>query len=75
MDDHVTALEPEDVVTAVAPATPALDPNRWKALGVIAIAQLMVVLDASIVNLALPSAKHALHISDATSSGWSRRTR
>jgi len=41
------------------------DPRRWHALGVIAIAQLMVVLDASIVNLALPSAKHALHISDA----------
>jgi EmrB/QacA subfamily drug resistance transporter len=65
MDDHVIALDPEDVVTTVAQATPALDPNRWKALGVIAIAQLMVVLDASIVNLALPSAKHALHISDA----------
>ena len=42
-----------------------LDPKRWKALGVIAIAQLMVVLDASIVNLALPSAKRALHISNA----------
>ena len=32
-----------------------LDPNRWRALMVIAIAQLMVVLDASIVNIALPS--------------------
>jgi len=41
------------------------DPTRWRALGVIAIAQLMVVLDASIVNLALPSAKAALGISDA----------
>lgn len=41
------------------------DPRRWHALGVIALAQLMVVLDVSIVNLALPSAKHALHISDA----------
>jgi len=41
------------------------DPRRWHALGVIAIAQLMVVLDSSIVNLALPSAKRALHISDA----------
>jgi EmrB/QacA subfamily drug resistance transporter len=39
------------------------DPKRWFALGVIAIAQLMVVLDASIVNIALPSAQHALHIS------------
>jgi EmrB/QacA subfamily drug resistance transporter len=41
------------------------DPTRWRALGVIAIAQLMVVLDGSIVNLALPSAKAALGITDA----------
>jgi EmrB/QacA subfamily drug resistance transporter len=34
-------------------------------LTVIAIAQLMVVLDASIVNIALPSAQKALNISDA----------
>jgi len=32
------------------------DPRRWFALVVIAIAQLMVVLDASIVNIALPHA-------------------
>uniref|UniRef100_A0AAU2V7L9 MFS transporter n=1 Tax=Streptomyces sp. NBC_00003 TaxID=2903608 RepID=A0AAU2V7L9_9ACTN len=41
------------------------DPSRWKALAFIALAQLMVVLDATIVNIALPSAQHALHISDA----------
>ena len=41
------------------------DPRRWLALGVIAVAQLMVVLDASIVNIALPSAQKSLHISDA----------
>src|SRR5262249_56605798 len=35
------------------------------ALAVIALAQLMVVLDATVVNIALPSAQHALHISDA----------
>jgi len=46
-------------------AAPVPDPTRWRALGVIAIAQLMVVLDASIVNLALPSAKASLGISDA----------
>src|ERR1700712_5564060 len=40
-------------------------PRRWLALVVIAVAQLMVVLDASIVNIALPSAQHSLHISDA----------
>ena len=41
------------------------DPKRWLALAVIAVAQLMVVLDASIVNIALPSAQQALHISTA----------
>jgi EmrB/QacA subfamily drug resistance transporter len=46
-------------------APPAPDPLRWKALLVIAIAQLMIILDASIVNLALPSAKADLGISDA----------
>ena len=40
-------------------------PRRWVALGVIAIAQLMVVLDATIVNIALPRAKEALSISTA----------
>jgi EmrB/QacA subfamily drug resistance transporter len=44
---------------------PAPDPKRWLALCVIAVAQLMVVLDATIVNIALPSAQRALHISDA----------
>ena len=43
----------------------AADPRRWLALVVIAVAQLMVVLDASIVNIALPSAQQSLHISDA----------
>jgi EmrB/QacA subfamily drug resistance transporter len=42
-----------------------LDPNRWRTLGVIAIAQLMVVLDSSIVNIAIPSAKADLGITDA----------
>ncbi|MGA4849459.1 MFS transporter [Streptomyces sp. G5(2025)] len=40
------------------------DPRRWKALVFIAIAQLMVVLDATIVNIALPSAQEDLGISD-----------
>jgi EmrB/QacA subfamily drug resistance transporter len=35
--------------------SPALDPNRWKALALLSVAYLMVVLDLSIVNVALPS--------------------
>jgi len=44
---------------------PSLDPKRWIALAVIAISQLMVILDATIVNIALPQAQEALGISDA----------
>ncbi|MER6355026.1 MFS transporter [Streptomyces sp. NPDC001634] len=41
------------------------DPRRWWGLVIIALAQLMVVLDATIVNIALPSAQRDLGISDA----------
>ena len=40
-------------------------PRRWFALVIIAVAQLMVVLDATVVNVALPHAKADLGISDA----------
>ncbi|MFF4711368.1 MFS transporter [Streptomyces eurythermus] len=45
-------------------AAPSGDANRWKALVFIALAQLMVVLDATIVNIALPAAQEDLGISD-----------
>jgi len=41
-----------------------LDPNRWRSLFTIALSQLMVVLDSSIVNIAIPSAKKDLGITD-----------
>ena len=44
---------------------PAPDLRRWRILGVVVVAQLMIVLDASIVTIALPSAQRALHISTA----------
>jgi len=40
-------------------------PDRWRTLFVVATAQLMIVLDSSIVNIAIPSAKHELGITDA----------
>jgi EmrB/QacA subfamily drug resistance transporter len=45
--------------------TQELDPTRWRTLFVVAIAQLMIVLDSSIMNIAIPSAKIELGISDA----------
>ncbi|MDH6143373.1 EmrB/QacA subfamily drug resistance transporter [Kitasatospora sp. GP30] len=46
-----------------AMSDPVPDPRRWRALAVIAIAQLMIVLDITIVNIALPSAQKDLGIS------------
>lgn len=39
--------------------------SRWIALGFIAVAQLMIALDATIVSIALPSAQRSLGASDA----------
>src|SRR5690242_9188760 len=39
--------------------------RRWLILGVIGLAQLMVVLDLTVMNIALPSAQRALHFTTA----------
>ena len=54
-----------DTTAPISASAVIPDPKRWGALVVIAIAQLMVVLDASIVNIALPSMQADLGISDA----------
>ena len=48
--------------------SPSLSPDRrrWTALFVVCLAQLMVVLDVTIVNVALPSIQHDLHFSQAS---------
>jgi EmrB/QacA subfamily drug resistance transporter len=48
------------------PSDTTLDPRRWAALAVLAVAQFMVVLDASIVNVALPSIQRALGFSESS---------
>ncbi|RSM62245.1 MFS transporter [Actinoplanes sp. ATCC 53533] len=56
------------VAAAVPPAPDISSENgkgKWLALAVIAVSQLLIVLDATIVNIALPTAQTALHISDA----------
>jgi EmrB/QacA subfamily drug resistance transporter len=50
--------------SATDAAAPAVLPRRWLALVFISLAQLMVALDATVINIALPSAQRALHISD-----------
>jgi EmrB/QacA subfamily drug resistance transporter len=54
--------------TSAASVPPDISPksrNRWLALAVIAVSQLLIVLDATIVNIALPTAQADLNISDA----------
>ncbi len=43
--------------------------NKWLVLVVVGLAQFMVILDATIVNVALPSIQHGLHFS-ASSLQW-----
>ena len=45
------------------------DRNRWLALYVLCLATLMIVLDVTIVNVALPSIRTSLHFSE-TSLAW-----
>ncbi len=42
------------------------DRRRWIALVVVCFGQLMIVLDATIVNVALPAIQHDLHFSQAS---------
>src|SRR5438132_3642263 len=49
----------------INPASSAEDRWRWHILGVIGLAQLMVVLDATVMNIALPSAQTSLHFTTA----------
>src|SRR3954464_15405580 len=54
-----------DIPAQVRAAAERHRDHRWLALAVIGIAQLMIILDASIVTIALPHAQRALDISDS----------
>src|SRR5437899_3321071 len=49
---------------ASASGPPPADSRRWLALAFVSLAQLMVALDATVINIALPSAQRSLHITD-----------
>jgi EmrB/QacA subfamily drug resistance transporter len=61
---EITGARPEVSPPPDADAEAAAG-NRWWVLGVVGLAQLMVVLDATIVNIALPSAQRDLGFSNA----------
>src|ERR1700755_2381057 len=50
-------------VSARAGRPEGAEPNRWAVLALLSVAQLMVVLDATIVTIAIPSAQKALNFS------------
>ena len=59
-------------IPEVVPASAVLETDdekyhrrRWWILAVIGISQLMVILDGTVVNIALPTAQHALHFSNS----------
>ncbi|WP_416975063.1 MFS transporter [Streptomyces sp. 4F14] len=54
----------DTATVSVLPSADAPPRHRWWILTVIGVAQLMVVLDATIVNIALPSAQKDLGFSD-----------
>src|ERR1700691_2296996 len=51
--------------TAVQDGTNDDSARRWLILGVVCLGQLMVVLDATVVNIALPAAQHDLAFNNA----------
>ncbi|AEW99239.1 MFS transporter [Streptantibioticus cattleyicolor] len=62
VDISVGSDAPAATASARGPAP--VSRHRWWTLAVIGLAQLMVVLDATIVNIALPSAQHDLGFSN-----------
>ncbi|GAA1000582.1 MFS transporter [Subtercola frigoramans] len=52
-------------MSETSPETPVASSRRWWTLTVVALAQLMVVLDSTVVNIALPAAQADLGFSNA----------
>jgi EmrB/QacA subfamily drug resistance transporter len=50
-------------VSDPTPSAPVADPRRWKALGVLGLIQFMLILDVTVVNVALPNIKDDLGFS------------
>jgi EmrB/QacA subfamily drug resistance transporter len=57
------------VIDMSFPTAVEADPRRWKALGVLGLVQFMLVLDITVVNVALPYIHNDLHFS-VTGLAW-----
>jgi EmrB/QacA subfamily drug resistance transporter len=55
----------ESILKLASVSNPTADSRRWATLIVVCFAQLMIVLDVTIVNVALPSIQHELDFSEA----------
>src|SRR5277367_4478208 len=62
---HQRNREAVNLMSSVTSTDSTWDRRRWLILGVIGLAQLMVVLDLTVMNVALPSAQRALSFSTA----------
>src|SRR5207244_588535 len=60
-----TTGKEQKMSAAAIPNTPQSDPRRWRALAVLGLIQFMLVVDVSIVNVALPRIQHDLGFSHA----------
>ena len=58
-------LRPDAPDETVLGAQDGPDPRRWKALAVLLLVQFMLILDVSVVNIALPTIREDLGFSDA----------
>src|SRR6202021_507008 len=65
VEPAVGRLGPTNQWMSASAAEGGPDPRRWVLLVIVVVAQLMVVLDASIVTIALPSIQRSLHMSVA----------
>ncbi|MEU9021045.1 MFS transporter [Actinomadura sp. NPDC048394] len=63
MHDHPAAPPPAPMhAPHTHPGAPPADPRRWRALVLLCVAQFMLIIDVTVVNVALPSAAADLHL-------------